>query len=823
LRAYLTFLVWFMTLFTLRGLATPPFPLRGFFLFWAFFSLKTFIFSQNATVTGHLTDAETGEALVGVVVKIGASGAVSDLEGGYRISVAAGAYEARFDLTGYTARQQNIRLAAGESRTLDMVLASADNLLQQTTVTAGKFEKPLGQVAVSIEVIQPKLVESVNSTSVDEVLTKVPGLNILDGQASIRGGAGYSNGAGTRVLVLVDDIPALQPDAGLPNWDDFPVENLSQIEVLKGATSALYGSSAMNGIINLRTGYAKDKPETEFSTFGKTWDTPRDAIKKWWGTDSSGIAQPVETGFGFVHRRKAGKLDVVVGSYGLFRDSYQRETYSRYMRITPNLRYRVNERLSLGLNTNFNFGRSGSFFIWKNETSGGYEPGLGSATFTRGRLRFMIDPTLNYFDRSGNRHKILSRYFYVSNNNSGNQSNDSRMYYGEYQFQRSMEAIGLVVTAGVVGITTRIDAELYNDAIYTSGNAAAYLQADYQPIERLNLSGGVRYERNTLNTPEIIPLPDGDTVRGGPLREARPVFRIGANYQLARATYLRASWGQGYRYPTVAEKYINTDFSTGNSVTPNPNLTSETGWSAELALKQGFRLAGWQGYVDVAGFWQQYQNMMEFTVAKVGLFANPAPPPLFVAGARFQSRNQGNTRIVGGEVSIAGQGKIGPGTLSLLAGYTYMNPTYLDFTREAGFDPISGDVSRYWGTSDTSKNVLKYRFRHIAKWDSEYQIGRFSTGIAVQYNSRMEAIDAFFQLELPPPFTVEPFAAVKRFREKTGGVAVIDWRVAYRFSPKVKVSAIAANLTNREYTLRPALLEAPRNFTVRLDWKLHAR
>jgi Outer membrane receptor for ferrienterochelin and colicins len=63
------------------------------------------------------------------------------------------------------------------------------------------------------------------------------------------------------VLLLLDDIPVLQPDAGTPNWDDLPVENIAQIEVIKGAASALYGSSAMNGIVNVRTAYAGSEPE----------------------------------------------------------------------------------------------------------------------------------------------------------------------------------------------------------------------------------------------------------------------------------------------------------------------------------------------------------------------------------------------------------------------------------------------------------------------------------------------------------------------------------------------------------------------------------
>ncbi|MEO6038959.1 MAG: TonB-dependent receptor, partial [Saprospiraceae bacterium] len=359
-----------------------------------FIPFLQFLLAQNATLRGTVSDAANGESLIGVTVKTGNTGAATDASGQYSLELTPGSYEVSFTFVGYESQTRTVRLASGQSVQLDLALSDADNLLQTATVTSGKFEKPLGEVTVSLEVLKPRLLASTNTTSVENILTKVPGLSMVDGQASIRGGAGFSYGAGTRVLLLVDDIPILQVDAGYPNWSDIPVENISQIEVLKGAASALYGSSAMNGIINVRTGFAKDKPETEIGEFVKVWTDPNDERKKWWGNDTSGIQQPLETGISFVHRRKMGKLDLVVGAYGLYRDSYNKDTYSRYARLTPNFRYRVNDRLSLGLNTNFNVGRSGSFFLWGNDSTLAYQPGPNAASKSLGRLRYNLDPSV---------------------------------------------------------------------------------------------------------------------------------------------------------------------------------------------------------------------------------------------------------------------------------------------------------------------------------------------------------------------------------------------------------------------------------------------
>ncbi len=760
-------------------------------LFFSLFFVS--LFSQTATLQGTVTDVASGEALPGVTIRAGGIGAATDVNGQFKIQLPPGSYEVTFTYTGYEGRKQAVRLVEGQATTLNMQLGDADNLLQQATVTAGKFEKPLGEVTVSLDVLRPRLIENINSSQVDESLVKIPGVSVLDGQASIRGGAGFSYGAGTRVLMLVDDIPALQVDAGFPNWADFPVENISQIEVLKGAASALYGSSAMNGIINIRTRFAGDKPETDVALFSQVWGAPDDERMKWWGDPDTGyISLPIETGFSFAHRRKEGKWDVVLGAYGLYRDSYNKDTYSRYGRITPNIRFRVTDRLSIGLNSNFNFGRSGSFFTWANDSTGAYLPGSGSSSASLDRLRFNVDPTVQYFDPSGNRHKFLGRYYHVHNNNSGNQGNDSRMYYGEYQFQRPMDNIGLVATAGVVAIYTTITAELYRGD-YNTQNYAGYLQLDWKAFDRLNLSGGVRYERNILHSPEVIQVSptEYDTIPGGVTREGKPVYRIGANYQAGKGTFFRASWGQGYRYPTIAEKFIDTGFGIGR-VAPNPRLVSETGWTAEVGVKQGFALGKFQGFLDLTGFISEYTDMMEFDLDRVF--------PTIV----FKSKNIGNTRISGFEASVTGQGQIGPGTLYLLAGFTTINPVYRLEPGEV-FDQATYKTS-------IDKNVLKYRFRNMVKFDAEYAVSHYSFGASVQYNSHMEAVDAVFELFIP---------GVQSFRaNNNNGATVLDLRASRKIGKHLKVSVLVGNLLNEVYSLRPALLEGPRNYALRLDWKM---
>ena len=62
--------------------------------------------------------------------------------------------------------------------------------------------------------------------------------------------------------MLVDDLPMMAWDGGDIRWNYMPVENINQVEVIKGASSVLHGSSALNGVINLRTRFPDNEPST---------------------------------------------------------------------------------------------------------------------------------------------------------------------------------------------------------------------------------------------------------------------------------------------------------------------------------------------------------------------------------------------------------------------------------------------------------------------------------------------------------------------------------------------------------------------------------
>ncbi len=177
-----------------------------------------FSWAQDVIIFGKVTDLE-GNPLIAASVQAGNKGTSTDEEGNYSLTLKPGFYNIEYSYIGYATQFRDLQLNANDKFEINVKLEEGAELLKQATVTSGKFEKPLGEVTVSLEVIKPQLLESTNTIQVDEVLEKIPSVTIIDGQPNIRAGSGFSYGAGSRVLLLIDDLPALQGDAGFPKLE----------------------------------------------------------------------------------------------------------------------------------------------------------------------------------------------------------------------------------------------------------------------------------------------------------------------------------------------------------------------------------------------------------------------------------------------------------------------------------------------------------------------------------------------------------------------------------------------------------------------------
>ena len=184
---------------------------------------------------------------------------------------------------------------------LNVTLKEASEILGTVVVSAGKFEQRIEEVTVSMDVIKPKLIENKTATSIDKTINQAPAVHIVDGQANIRSGSGWSYGAGSRVLVLLDGLPITNSATGAVQWELIPAENIERIEIIKGASSVLFGSAALNGVINITSKKPTTKPQTTVTAYNTYFDKAKRASLNW--------ASPLnislnEYGFNFNHSQK---------------------------------------------------------------------------------------------------------------------------------------------------------------------------------------------------------------------------------------------------------------------------------------------------------------------------------------------------------------------------------------------------------------------------------------------------------------------------------------------------------------------------------------
>lgn len=666
---------------------------------------------------------------------------------------------------------------------LTLVLTANYTFMDEAVISVSKEAGKIKESPVSISIVKPYLTENKVATDVSQSLDQVPGVNIADNQINIRSGNGWSYGAGSRVAVMLDDLPMLSADAQAAQFTFMPIENIESVEVVKSAGSVLYGSSAINGVVNLRSREASDTPEARVTAFAMLYDKAPKATLNW-----RTKANPVFGSNGY-YSTKLGNTGFTAMFNVLNNPGYRLNEFENRGRIT--LRTKTKSQrisgLEWGQTTSAQLGKSGSFLLWHNFDQG-YTP-LDSGYNYSNSSKLSIDPVAT-LTRKKWKHQLLSRVLFldnqIDNGDTADQSNGSSFVYVEYRNSVFIMPKMLQLTTGLVHNQGETHSPLFSGKQTTSNNAA-YAQLLFKK-KRLNAMAGARYEMYTLNQ----------------YAQNRPVFRLGMTYAAARFTYLRASWGQGFRFPSMAEAFIST--SAGNIyVYPNNSLKPETSSGGEIGLKQGYRIGKFKAYADISAFRTEYQNLMEFTFAQWANFNAP------LLGFGFKSVNTAKATITGFEVETAGTGNLGKVNLQILGGYTYTLP--LSNNPESVFvKDFNGNGLSFANTRADSNAYLKYRYKHLFRADIQAKIGKWEAGISVRYNSKMLNMDNSFVTLIDPSIRVA--------WEQLGSNTIVDCRAAVYITDKIKLNFQIVNLFNVLYMNRPADLRPPRTYQLQFSWRL---
>jgi outer membrane receptor protein involved in Fe transport len=745
--------------------------LRGF-LFSAFiFFCNLISFAQVTKYQGVVIDVNK-KALAGVNINTD-SGVrkATDEQGAFSIQIRLPS-KVRFSLLGYSTREILIKEIPAIKDTV--ILKEED--LKEVVVTANKRGQNINEVSQSMEIIKPKFLIETQTIQLQRALEKIPGIIVQKDQVSIRGASGFSYGAGSRVMVLLDDMPMLSADASDPKWTYYPIENLNQVEILKGAASALYGSAAMEGIIHLRTALAADTTYTMVKLYSGFYDHP---LKKDTGFWAKQNAPRMTNGIAVARRQTFGPFKISASAVFNTDDGFRQSDNSYISRVNFFVQY-APPKNNLWLFTFSVNGMedNGQAFLFYGNVKEPYIPFPGtSSDYTY--FRWHADASAKYFATPHSKHILRSRYFTTVNLNNTHQSATGHVWYNEYQYQNQLWKKGSAetnLTAGAVYTYT----QTLSDSIYHNHqgrNTAAYIQLD-QKAGRFNFNIGGRVEANRVDTFKW---------------DYAPVFRAGINFQASSSTFIRASFGQGFRYPSVAEMFTTT--SSGSiKIFANPSLRSEKGWSSELAVRQLFGFAGVKGFIDASAFLSEYKDMIEFVFGNY----HPKDSLPFPKYLGFEARNIGNTQIEGFEISTGLEKEFGKLHIDLSGGYTYVLP----YNTDSFGKKLHVDYHRY----------LSFRHKESIKGNLNMQYKKLGIGFYGFYNSPFLNLDQFF-IGL-----VQGLAKDNYWQPYSAGF-VLDSRISYKMGRNVNLSFFVKNVFNKEYMEVPGNTNPPRTYQLQMVWE----
>ncbi len=630
---------------------------------------------STGQIRGQVTD-DRHQPLVGVSVYIPHTpyGSMTDAEGLFILkNIPPGTYTVVVELLGYRPDSVQVTVRAGQTVTIGPIRLQEQPLqTNPVVVTATRHEAHLSDVPVSAAVISSRLIRQRTNIFLNQALQYIPGITLNGGQLNIRGSTGYTRGLGSRVLLLVDGMPLLTGDTREINYDVIPTYLIDQVEVVKGAGSALYGSGAMGGVINVQTRPVHELPAIWLQQYGGFYARPK--YREWqWSSDRQWIDGQL-AGVRMGGERLAAALIVARDEDQGYRQNDWRQRWT----VTTKITAKPAEHHEITLLANAMRQQRANFLFWKNLKYALQPPAdqLGDAVQSRrgfaiARYRYFISPQ-----------KILAlrgSWFanhFEDNINPQTGGNRSTANEGRLEAQFTWHTGRHLLITGLSGNYGTVSSNIFGDRSANEGSA--FVQDEWRLTSRLTLTGGIRGDVFALDT--IAP-------------QGRISVRGAALFKLNTAHRLRVSGGTGFRAPSLAEIFTTTSAS-GLTVVPNPGLQPETNWGGEV----GYRYHGSFWFTDVAVFYSRYNNLIE---------------PTFRSNLQIRFENIQQARMAGGELLI--NATFWHHRLATQLGYTYVDARDVNSGAYLNFRPRHTLYAQLRGMLPLALATLDYRY--ISRYD----------------------------------------------------------------------------------------------------------
>ena len=676
---------------------------------------------------GQLTD-EYGTPLSGATVLLEPDRHIvlTDTNGRFSFDqLYPGTYQIQVTHTGYQPFADSVTITIGKTVVLEVTLRLGNAQLEEVTVTGDRSLVPapdnlikLNRAAMPMQVITRRTIELMGSRRLDEVLKEQTGMAIVNniGGGSRSVGVQLQGFGSEYVMVLIDGQPMVGRNSGNFDLSRISVTNIERIEIVKGASSCLFGSEALGGAINIITRYGAVQPQASASlTYGSL----------------NLVDATLEGEAPFHHQR--GTATVSANYYRTdgfntnpyLQDGLTSPPYDNYG-IQGRVRYRTTKTSTFGAGLRYGLRRS----MMPKDWGDGWVSGD-----TQDEHDFNGSLTFDHQFLSGLR--AMSRYYvtrYTTDEQlrwTGQQSAVSHRAFTQdvHRFEQQFAyrlPIGIHLTGGVGGsLEVMDDQEL--DGPRRLGTAFGYVQGDWLIGGRWNVLGGLRYDQTNSYGGKVNPS-------------------VGLQYHVSPFLTLKAGLGTGFKAPDFRMRYLVFYNPAANYLVIGNDLLKETlhqmqetgqigeirryimdqldrnlqaerstSYNAGAAWKPTEKVA-----VEVGGFYHRIRNQINTVMVATGTGVSQiyAYQNLPQAVNKGMEANVSLTVLEGLEIS---------------GGYQYLvsrDLSVVDSIRSGHWpynqnihNPITGESfppkpSDYWGIENRSRHMLNIRaFYTYRPWD----------------------------------------------------------------------------------------------------------
>lgn len=528
-----------------------------------FLSAATLLFGQedsNRLITGKVTDTEHNEPLVGANVMIrGTSfGASTDEEGRFQLDVThlhPGSYKLGVSYVGYHDHYTDLSIPTNGKNEYNFRLKESALTLDQIVVTGTRSERMLKHAPVTTQVIKEETIAESGAANLAEVLQRVTGVTVESNALGTGTSTVELQGFGSNhVLVMVDGMKMIGRVRGDLDISQIPSGQIERIEIVKGATSTLYGSEAMGGVINIITKKPKEhlqvNTSTQIGNYGKI-NTNVDL-----GGTINGWMQKAN----FSYRRSSGfDLDKSTpvwngtafnkynGSFMLKKDITAKTSFQ------ANVNYFQEDQRAVA-DHDFETVVDNKYVSAKIGFENRYNDNL--------KTTLGIEYSNSYHDQD---RKVRRSGFIVNE-----KPTIEKLYKGEVLFDWTPDYSNTALSHKINGGYSFESESIETERVFGSGEKTNSLHnifiQDEMRIDMFTFSPGIRVDKHSVYGTYYSP-------------------KLSAMLSPAYNIRIRASYGHGFRAPSFKELYWDYFSSIGYQIEGNPKLQPEDSESLNLGAE----------------------------------------------------------------------------------------------------------------------------------------------------------------------------------------------------------------------------------------------